>query len=135
MKNSISLSEKIKVIIMTSEDIVRSLTEIEGHTSDNTRRIEDCEQDIKGLKEQNQALYKMSASIDTLAQGMVSIKEDVKDIKSDQGEMKAEIVELKNVPTTQKAKAFDKVIGIIGSIVATGIIGFVLGQLFPKIFG
>lgn len=120
---------------MTNEEIVRSLAEIEGHTSDNTRRIEDCELDIKGLKEQNQALYKMSASIDTLAQGMVSIKEDVKDIKSDQGEMKAEIVELKNVPTAQKAKAFDKIIGIIGSIVATGIIGFVLGQLFPKIFG
>lgn len=120
---------------MTNEEIVRSLTELEGHTSDNMRRIEDCEQDIKGLKEQNQALYKMSASIDTLAQGMVSIKEDVKDIKSDQGEMKAEIVELKNVPATQKAKVFDKVIGTVGSIITTGIIGFVLGQLFPKIFG
>ena len=62
-------------------------------------------------------------------------KEDVKEIKSEQGEMKSEISDLKNAPMQSKASAFDSAWKFIVTAVATGLVAFVLGQICPQIFG
>ena len=77
----------------------------------------------------------MSASIKTLTDGVVSIKEDVKEIKSEQGEMKTEIQDLKNSPTKTKAQWVDNIGKLVITSIVTGIVAFLLGTLSPSIFG
>lgn len=117
-----------------NENYLREMTETSERAKSNTHRIEEIEDDIKDLKEKNTALYEMSASIKNLSEGIVDIKSDVKVIKSEQGEMKTEITELKNTPIKAKAGWVDNFGKLLFTAIATGIIAFILGQLFPNIF-
>jgi len=117
-----------------NENHLREITETSERSKSNSHRLDEMEGDIKSLKEENKTLYEMSASIKSMTDGIVSIKEDVKEIKSEQGEMKSEISDLKNAPIQFKASAFDSAWKFIVTVVATGLISFVLGNCFPQIF-
>ena len=76
----------------------------------------------------------MTASVEALANGVTEIKDDVKSIRKEQGEMKEEIQDIKNVPAKQKAKFMDTVGKVIITAVTTGIISFIIGRLSPLLF-
>ena len=69
-----------------NENHLKELTEVSERSKSNSHRLDEVEDDIKSLKEENRTLYEMSASIKTLTDGVVSIKEDVKEIKSEHEE-------------------------------------------------
>ena len=48
------------------EEHLREITENSERSKSNCHRIDEIEEDIKSLKEDNRALYEMSASIKTL---------------------------------------------------------------------
>lgn len=116
------------------EEHLREITENTERSKSNSHRLDDIETDIKSLKQDNRALYEMSASIKTLTDGVVSIKEDVKEIKDEQGEMKSEIQDIKNTPIKTKAGLVDSVGKLILTAIISGIAGFVLSQICPTIF-
>lgn len=110
-----------------NEDYLTRITQIDERSKSNSHRLDDAEADIKDLKEKNNALYEMSASIKNLSEGIATVKTDV-------GEMKTEISDLKNAPDKLKAKWFNDIGKLIVTAVVTGIIAFVLGTLSPTIF-
>lgn len=117
-----------------TEAYLTALTQVEERSKSNSHRLDAAEEDIKDLKEKNNALYEMNANIRTLSEGILTVKNDIQEVRTEQGEMKSDIAELKNVPTQTKAKAFDTVWKFIVTAVATGLVSFILGQLAPSIF-
>jgi len=117
-----------------TEHHLREITENSERSKSNTHRLDEVEEDIKSLKNENRTLYEMSASIKALTDGVVSIKEDVREIKDEQGEMKSEIQDIKNAPVKTKAGIVDDIGKMVITAVVTGILAFLLGQICPVIF-
>ncbi len=63
-----------------------------------------------------------------------SFKGDVAEIKVAQSEMKEELTDVKNESVLKKANWFDSIGKFIITTIGTGILAFLLGNLFPNIF-
>lgn len=117
-----------------NENYLTALTQVDERSKSNSHRLDAVEEDIKDLKEKNNALYEINSNIRTLSEGILTVKNDIQEVRTEQGEMKSDIAELKNVPTQSKAKAFDTAWKFIVTAVATGLVSFILGQLVPNVF-
>lgn len=117
-----------------NENYLTALTQVDERSKSNTHHLDAVEEDIKDLKEKNNALYEINSNIRTLSEGILTVKNDIQEVRTEQGEMKSDIAELKNVPTQSKAKAFDTAWKFIVTAVATGLVSFILGQLVPNVF-
>lgn len=117
-----------------NENYLTALTQVDERSKSNTHRLDAVEEDIKDLKEKNNALYEINSNIRTLSEGILTVKNDIQEVRTEQGEMKSDIAELKNVPTQSKAKAFDTAWKFIVTAIATGLVSFILGQLVPNVF-
>jgi seryl-tRNA synthetase len=87
------------------------LTEVEGQSKSNTRRLDEVE------KRQNN-LDKLAASVEVLAVKESNVENDVKEIKSD----------VKTL-TSKPAKKWDSLINQIITIVVAAIAGFILAKI------
>lgn len=110
--------------------VVKAIYHLEQHD----KEIADLKSSIKDLQEKTQLLTELSYSIKTLAENVKDVKETVMDIKSEQTNMKDEITDLKQLPSQNKAKAYDKVIIGIAAAIGGGILTYILKVLFPTIF-
>lgn len=115
---------------MDNEEIIRGLEKIRQ----NEKSISEIQSDIKELKHKNELLLELSLSVKALVENIGGIKEDVKDIKTNQTNLKDEIKEIRENPNRTKVKVYDKVMVAIISALSTGIIAYVLAQMFPTIF-
>ena len=128
---------------MDEEIIVREkLAELEMRSKNNEHRINDVVDIIKinqeesrnefaKLREENKALYELSASIKTLNQTVVITNEKIEDVKEKQEVMNTKITALENAPAKEALK-FNKTVKekIIMAIIMA-IVGFAIGIIFP----
>lgn len=111
------------------------LCETSQQCEDNARRLDKAESKLDEFEKQNHALYELTASVKTVADGIISVKEDVREIKTEQGEMKTQIQTIKNNPIRTKARWFDTIGKLIITAVVSGVVAFILGNIAPSIFG
>ena len=117
-----------------NEGYVKDIAEIGERCSSNSRRLDDVEVAIKRLENKNEAIYEISANMRTLTEGVVNIKDDVKAIKSEQGEMKSQISDLRNAPDKKKSQWMDKAIGAVIGAVGSAVLFYILNAAFPVLF-
>ncbi len=117
-----------------NEGYVKDIAEIGERCSSNSRRLDAVEEDVKTIKDDYKAIYEICANMKTLAEGVVDIKGDIKTIKSEQGEMKSQISDLRNAPDKNKAKWMDKAIGAVIGAVGMAVLGYILSNVFPVLF-
>lgn len=117
-----------------TENHLTKITQLDEHCKSNSHRLDDVENDIKDLKEKNNALYEINANIRTLSEGILTVKTDIQEVKAEQGEMKSDIADLKNAPDKHKVHIFNNVSKLILTAVITGVVSFVLGIIAPTIF-
>lgn len=117
------------------EKYIELITQTAERAKSNTHQIEEIKVDIKEIKEENKALNKMATSIELIAKDMTNVKEDISEMKTSQDEMKEEISEVKSEGIRRKAGMFDSIWKTVATMVGTGILAFLLGNLFPNIFG
>ena len=110
------------------------LTQTVERAKSNTHQIEEMKSDIKEIKEENKALNKLATSIELIAKDMTNVKENIADMKSAQSEMKEELSEVKTESVRRKAGMFDSIWKTATTALGTGVLAFVLGNVFPTIF-
>lgn len=112
---------------MDCEEVVRELTELRERSDNSINQINDIKADIKDIKDNNKILYTLAESVKSVVSELTTIKSDVK-------EMRVEIDCVKIQPITKKAAITDKLVGILLGVFGTGIVVFVLSNMFPNIF-
>ena len=117
------------------DEHLMKIVAVEQQCEDNARRLEKVEEKVDEIERQNHALYEITASVKTLADGIGSVKKDVREIKDEQSEMKTQIQNIENNPVRTKAKWFDAIGKLIVTAVVSGVAAFILGQICPSIFG
>ena len=117
------------------EKYLEILTQTAERSKSNTHQIDEIKSDIKEIREESKALNQLATSVELIAKDMTTFKDDVAEIKVAQSEMKEEIVDVKNETIRKKANWFDGIGKFIITTAGTGILAFLLGNLFPNIFG
>ena len=128
---------------MDEEVMVREkLAELEMRAKSNEHRINEIVDNIKihqeesreeftKLREENKALYELSASIKTLNQTVVITNEKIDDVKEKQEAMNTKITALENAPAKEALKFNKSVKEKIIMAVIMAIAGFAIGIIFP----
>lgn len=120
---------------MDNYEIIKELSETTALAKHNETEIAELHNDVAEIKRENQAIHDIATSVKLIAQDMSYVKEDVADVKSSQSQIRSELSEVKNAPIKSKASAFDSAWKFVVAAIATGLVSFVLGNLFPVLFG
>lgn len=123
------------VMTLNNEDIVKKLTETSAQTENNAREIAEIKGDIKELKEEYKALNRIAIDIEVMSQSITYIKEDMTEVKDGQKVMQDKIAIVENRSAVDKAKSYDKIVNLVITAITSGIVGFVLAQVAPAIWG
>ncbi|MBQ7718763.1 MAG: hypothetical protein IJT38_05630 [Clostridia bacterium] len=117
------------------------LIETEQRSKSNSHRIDSIEEDIKEMKEENKAIYRIATSVEVMAEKLGNIEEKVDETKRKVDETaKAQratedrflqrVAEIENAPAVQTAKNINeikvKVITAIITFLVTGILGSII---------
>lgn len=115
-------------------DLAIKIEKINSYTKSNEHRISDCEQDIKDIKTEQKAIYKIANSVENLANSMAGLQDDVKDIKSGQTELSDKVTTLENKPARNTKKRWDSISDKLLWLFIAGVAGFLFAQTWPGIF-
>lgn len=107
---------------------------VDARCRSNEHRIDDCEAELKEIKNEQKAIYIISTSVEKLATSMGGLQTDVKEIKEGQETLNSKVCDLENRPAKETKKRFDNMTDKIMWLILSGVVGFILAQLLPNIF-
>lgn len=115
-------------------DLAVKLEKVDSRSRSNEHRIDKVEASMEKVQDTQITLVKLANGIDKMAEQLVDMKEDIKDVKSGQTELSEEVNALKNKPAQDTKKKVDELLGKVLWLVVAGVVGFLLAQAFPGIF-
>ena len=120
---------------MDNEKIIEKLTAVVTQTESNTQQIMEIKEDIKELREENKALSAIATNLEVMSQSVSYIKKDVTAVKDGQKQMQDKIACMESESMMNKARTYDKIRDLVITAAASGIVGFILAQVAPAIWG
>ena len=115
-------------------DLAVHLESVDARCKSNEHRIDDHDNEIKELREKQDAIYDLTSSVKSIATDMTYIKEDVKEVKSGQAQLNEKVTILENKPAQETKKRVDSIYIELIKLFIVGITGFLLAQALPGIF-
>ena len=109
------------------------LESVDARCKSNEYRINDHDNDIKELREKQDAIYDLTSSVKSIATDMTYIKEDVQEVKSGQVQLNEKVTILENKPATEVKKRIDGIYEKLLWLVIGGIAVTLLSTILPKI--
>ena len=115
-------------------DLAVHLESVDARCKSNEHRIDDHDNEIKELREKQDAIYDLTSSVKSIATDMTHIKEDVKEVKSGQAILNDKVTVLENRPAQETKKRVDSIYIELLKMFIIGVAGFLLAQALPGIF-
>ena len=115
-------------------DLAVHLESVDARCKSNEHRIDDHDNEIKELREKQDAIYDLTSSVKSIATDMTYIKEDVKEVKSGQAILNDKVTVLENRPAQETKKRVDSIYIELLKMFIIGVAGFLLAQALPGIF-
>ena len=136
MNLSINVKNKKGRLICMDEkytELAVHLESVDSRCKSNEHRINDHDNDIKELREKQDAIYDLTSSVKSIATDMTYIKEDVQEVKSGQAQLNEKVTILENKPATEVKKRIDGIYEKLLWLVVGGIAVTLLSTIVPKI--
>ena len=136
MNLSINVKNKKGRLICMDEkstELAVHLESVDARCKSNENRINDHDNDIKELREKQDAIYDLTSSVKSIATDMTYIKEDVQEVKSGQAQLNEKVTILENKPATEVKKRIDGIYEKLLWLVVGGIAAALLSTILPKI--
>ena len=115
-------------------DLAVHLESVDARCKSNEHCIDDHDNEIKELREKQDAIYDLTSSVKSIATDMTYIKEDVKEVKSGQAILNDKVTVLENRPAQETKKRVDSIYIELLKMFIIGVAGFLLAQALPGIF-
>ncbi|MGN0430784.1 MAG: hypothetical protein ACI4EQ_00330 [Lachnospiraceae bacterium] len=109
------------------------LQEISSRSQSNEHRICALEDTLDKLQETQIALIKIANSVENMGQSIITIKDDVSEVKSSQKELTEKVSEMETKAAIDTKKRLDTIFETGLKIISAGIITAALLSLFPGI--
>lgn len=114
-------------------DLAVRLEGVDSRCKSNEHRINDHDNEIKELREKQDAIYDLTSSVKSIATDMTYIKEDVKEVKSGQAQLNEKVTILENKPATEAKKKIDGIYEKLLWLVIGGVVVGLLSTVLPNI--
>ena len=88
-------------------DLAVHLQEVDSRCKSNEHRLNTHDNEIRELREKQDAIYDLTSSVKSIATDMTYIKEDVKEVKSGQDRLNEKVTVLENRPANEIKKRID----------------------------
>ena len=115
-------------------ELAVKVQEIDSRSRSNEHRIDELDTQMDKMQETEITLVKLANGVDKMADQLVDMKEDIKDVKASQKDLSEKVTTLENRPAQQSKKRLDNIAEKITWLVIAGIAGYILATLLPNIF-
>lgn len=110
-------------------DMAVRIQVVDSRSKSNEHRIEDCEIEIKELKTEQKAIYKIANSVENLATSMSDLQIDIKEVKTGQKQLNDKVNTLENQPAKKTYDTWQKISYEIIKWLVIGAIGFFVARI------
>ncbi len=83
------------------------IQEVDSRCRSNEHRLDTHDNELRELREKQDAIYDLTSSVKSIATDMAYIKEDVKEVKSGQDRLNDKVTVLENRPANEAKKRID----------------------------
>lgn len=115
-------------------DMAVRIENIDARSKSNAHRIDGLESDMKEAMEMQLTLVKLANGIETIGNQLMSVKEDIQDVKTGQAELSDKVTVLENRPAVRVKERWDWASDQLLWLFLTGVAGFLLASVLPAIF-
>lgn len=115
-------------------DMAIKIQEVNSRSKSNEHRIDDLELGMDKLQETQLTLVKLANGVDKMADQLVDMKSDIKEVKSGQMDLSAKVTTLENKPAQDVKKRWDSLSDKLLWLFIAGIAGYLLATLLPGMF-
>ena len=115
-------------------ELAVKVQEVDSRSKSNEHRIDELDTQVNKMQETQITLIKLANGVDKMADQLVDMKEDIKDVKISQKDLSEKVTTLENRPAQQSKKRLDNIAEKITWLVVAGIAGYILATLLPNIF-
>ncbi len=109
------------------------IQEVDSRCKSNEHRLDTHDNEIRELREKQDAIYDLTSSVKSIATDMTYIKEDVKEVKTGQDRLNEKVTVLENRPANETKKRIDEIAEKLLWLFIGGITIGVLSFLLPDI--
>lgn len=109
------------------------IQEVDSRCKSNEHRLDTHDNEIRELREKQDAIYDLTSSVKSIATDMTYIKEDVKEVKTGQDRLNEKVTVLENRPANETKKRIDEIAEKLLWLFIGGITISVLSFLLPDI--
>lgn len=106
---------------------------VDVRSKSNTNRIESLEDGMEKIQETQITLVKLANGVDKMADQLVDMKSDIKEIKGSQEELSDKVTTLENRPAQETKQRWDNVSEKLLWLVIGGLAVWVLSQILPNV--
>lgn len=110
------------------------LQEVDSRCRSNEHRLDELDGEMDKIQETQITLVKLANGVDKMADQLVDMKADIKDVKTSQKELSDKVTTLENKPAAETKRKWDSISGNLWWLFISGIAAFLLGQALPGIF-
>ena len=100
----------------------------------NEHRLDELDGEMDKIQETQITLVKLANGVDKMADQLVDMKADIKDVKTSQKELSDKVTTLENKPAVETKRKWDSISGNLWWLFIGGVAAFLLGQALPGIF-
>lgn len=115
-------------------ELAVKIQEVDSRSKSNEHRINELDSQMDKMQETQITLVKLANGVDKMADQLVDMKEDIKEVKVSQKDLSDKVTTLENRPAQQSKKRLDNIVEKVTWLVVAGIAGYILATLLPNIF-
>lgn len=109
------------------------IQETDSRSRSNEHRLDAHDNELRELREKQDAIHDLTSSVKSIAIDMAYIKEDVKEVKSGQDKLNEKVTVLENRPASETKKKLDTIIEKLLWLFIGGLAAGTLALAFPGI--
>lgn len=109
------------------------IQEVDSRCRSNEHRLDTHDNELRELREKQDAIYDLTSSVKSIATDMTYIKEDVKEVKSGQDKLNEKVSILENKPANETKKRIDGITEKLLWLFVGGIAVGLLSAILPNI--
>lgn len=110
------------------------LQEVDSRCKSNEHRLNELDDQMGKMQETQITLVKLANGVDKMADQLVDMKADIKDVKTSQKDLSDKVTTLENRPAVETKKKWDSISENLLWLFIGGVAAFLLAQVLPTIF-
>ena len=114
-------------------DLAVEVARIDSRSKSNEKRLNKHDEEIKEIKDKQEAIYELASSVKSIAIDMGYIKKDIGDVKKNQNDLRNQVVTLENRPAKEAKKRVDSLLENLLWLVLGGVSTAILSSIIQNI--